>query len=132
MNIYNERPINMVTVRQFGRWFTTFMMDIRELTAAEREQNQVPDTYTDDEGVVHTQEAWTATPVFYRHVNPLSEADYEPIVSALVRARYPDDKVMAIIQNFIIAPTNSDAITEWESLQLWREEAKQLAHDVTG
>ena len=131
MNIYLTRPPRVETTKQLSGWLTEFHLDIRELTAQERQEYEIPDTYIDEQGVEHLQEAYTDTYAFYRHENPLTEDDYGAMVSAIVRARYSADDVEAIMQNYIANKT-SEHKAEWSELQAWRETAKELARIATG
>ena len=121
----------METTKQLSGWLTEFHLDIRELTAQERQEYEIPDTYIDEQGVEHPQEAYTDTYAFYRHENPLTEDDYGAIVSTIVRAKYSADSVEAIMQNYIASKT-SEHKAEWSELQAWRETAKELARIATG
>lgn len=121
----------METTKQLSGWLTEFHLNIRELTAQERQEYEIPDTYIDEQGVEHPQEAYTDTYAFYRHENPLTEDDYGAMVSAIVRARYSADDVEAIMQNYIASKT-SEHKAEWSELQAWRETAKELARIATG
>lgn len=53
--------------------------------------------------------------------------DYGAIVSALVSAEYPRDKMDAIINNYIADPTDDNAIEEMLKMQNWRKTAKAIA-----
>jgi len=127
MNIYLTRPPRVETTKQLSGWITEFHLDVRELTAQERQEYDIPDTYIDEQGVEHPQEAYTDVYAFYRHENPLTEEDYGAMVSAIVRARYSADDVEAIMQNYIANKT-AEHRTEWQNLQDWRDEAKSYAH----
>ena len=131
MNIYLTRPPRVETTKQLSGWLTEFHLDVRELTAQERQDFDIPDTYIDEQGVEHPQEAYTDTYAFYRHENPLTEDDYGAIVSTIVRAKYSADSVEAIMQNYITSKT-SEHKAEWSELQAWRETAKELARIATG
>lgn len=54
--------------------------------------------------------------------------DYATIVSALIRARYTDDAMMAIINNRMLYPDDPDILAEWKAMQQWRTESKEIAH----
>lgn len=55
---------------------------------------------------------------------------YDAIVSALVSAEYPRDKMDAIVNNYLADPTNDNAIEEMLEMQNWRKAAKQIAKEV--
>lgn len=54
--------------------------------------------------------------------------DYATIVSALIRARYTDDAMMAIINNRMLYSDDPDILAEWQEMQQWRTESKEIAH----
>ena len=55
---------------------------------------------------------------------------YDTLVSALVKARYDDDRMTAIINNRMAEPDDADIAAEWEEMQAWRREAKTLAKQI--
>ncbi len=69
----------------------------------------------------------------YRHQSVTLEPGvwhYDAIVSALVSAEYPRDKMDAIVNNYLADPTSDDAIEEMLEMQNWRKAAKVIAHEV--
>lgn len=54
--------------------------------------------------------------------------DYATIVSALIRSRYTDDAMMAIINNRMLSPDDEQIFSEWQEMQQWRTESKEIAH----
>lgn len=54
--------------------------------------------------------------------------EYATIVSALIRARYTDDAMIAIINNRMLYPDDPDILAEWQAMQQWRTESKEIAH----
>lgn len=55
---------------------------------------------------------------------------YDTLVAALVRTRYPDDAMTAIINNHLLDGNDADIAAEWEEMQAWRREAKTLAKQI--
>ena len=55
---------------------------------------------------------------------------YDALVAALVRTRYSDDAMTAIINNRMAEPDDADIAAEWEQMQQWRREAKTLAKQI--
>lgn len=53
--------------------------------------------------------------------------DYDSLVAALVRGRYSDDAMMAIINNHLLDPANAATAAEWAAMQAWRAQAKATA-----
>lgn len=56
-------------------------------------------------------------------------ADYPTIVTAIIRTKYTEDDVEAILLNGIDTPEHK---AEYDTLQAWRKTAKQIAHQVIG
>lgn len=59
---------------------------------------------------------------------PFSQDDYPMLVSSLVRERYSEDDVEAIINNYLADPEGHKA--DFDELQAWRVKAKQVAREV--
>ncbi|WP_279093902.1 hypothetical protein [Muribaculum intestinale] len=55
---------------------------------------------------------------------------YDTLVAALVRTRYPDDAMTAIINNHLLDGNDADIAAEWEEMQAWRRYAKTLAKQI--
>lgn len=55
---------------------------------------------------------------------------YDAIVAALINAEYPNDKMQAIVNNYLDDPTSDDAVEEMLEMQNWRKAAKVIAKDV--
>ena len=127
MNIYPSRPPLAETNKQLTGWLTSVHLNPRELTDDERRQHDIPDTWTDERGETHRQEAWTASDAFYRHAQPLTSDDFGPLVSTIVRSRYTEDEVEAIMNNYLADPDGH--ATEFLLLQTWRKKAKSAARE---
>ena len=54
--------------------------------------------------------------------------EYATLVSALIRSRYTDDAMMAIINNRMQSPDDEQILAEWQEMQQWRTESKEIAH----
>jgi hypothetical protein len=59
---------------------------------------------------------------------PFSQDDYPMLVSSLVRERYSEDDVEAIMNNYLADPEGHKA--DFDELQAWRAKAKQTAKEV--
>lgn len=59
---------------------------------------------------------------------PFTQDDYPMLVSSLVRERYSEDDVEAILNNYLSAPDKYGG--EFDNLQSWRELAKKTAKEV--
>lgn len=55
---------------------------------------------------------------------------YDALVAALIRTRYSDDRMASVINNRMAAPDDADIAAEWEQMQQWRREAKDLAKQI--
>jgi len=60
--------------------------------------------------------------------NPLTDEDYAPLVSAIVREEYTQDDVEAIMNNYLADPEGHKE--EFYRLQSWRAFAKETAYNV--
>lgn len=52
---------------------------------------------------------------------------YDAIVSALVSAKYPHDKMDAVVNNYLDDPGDDTYINEMRDMQEWRKTAKSIA-----
>lgn len=53
--------------------------------------------------------------------------NYAGVVDALVQYKYPIDKMQAVINNYLLDPNDEYAISEFNAMQAWRKEAKEIA-----
>ena len=53
--------------------------------------------------------------------------NYGGIVDALVTYKYPNDKMQSVINNYLLEPDNAEYIQEFNDMQAWRKEAKEIA-----
>lgn len=58
---------------------------------------------------------------------PTDKWNYSGIVDALVQYKYPIDKMQATINNYLLDPNDAYAIEEFNKMQAWRKEAKEIA-----
>lgn len=56
--------------------------------------------------------------------------NYSGIVDALVQHKYPIDKMQAVINNYLLDATDAYAIEEFNKMQAWRKEAKEIAKEA--
>ena len=61
---------------------------------------------------------------------PIEKWDYSGIVDALVQYKYPIDKMQAVINNYLLDPEDAYAIDEFNKMQAWRKEAKEIAKEA--
>ena len=53
--------------------------------------------------------------------------DYDSIVSAIVNAHCPRDRMDAIVNNYLLSPTDPAIKTEFDEMQALRTKAKAIA-----
>lgn len=52
------------------------------------------------------------------------------IVDAIVTAQYPEDRMQAVINNYLLDQEDADAVQEFNDMQAWRAHAKAIATQV--
>ena len=58
---------------------------------------------------------------------PKGRFDYGGIVDALISHKYPIDKMQSVINNYLLDPTDETIVKEFNEMQAWRKEAKEIA-----
>ena len=61
---------------------------------------------------------------------PIGVINYDAIVDAIITQRYPSDKMMAVINNYMISPDDESITAEWQEMQAWRQRAKEVAKEA--
>ena len=61
---------------------------------------------------------------------PAGKWGYAGVVDALVQYKYPIDKMQAVINNYLLDPEDAYAIDEFNKMQAWRKEAKEIAKEA--
>ena len=56
--------------------------------------------------------------------------DYDSIVNAIVSREYTNDKMQAVINNYLLDPSNEDTTKEFNDMQAFRKKAKDWAKDL--
>lgn len=56
--------------------------------------------------------------------------NYSGVVDALITFKYPIDKMQAVINNYLLDATDDYAIEEFNKMQAWRKEAKEIAKEA--
>ena len=56
--------------------------------------------------------------------------DYDSITNAIISREYPTDKMQAIINNYLLDPSNKDTTKEFNDMQAFRKKAKDWAKDL--
>ena len=68
---------------------------------------------------------------YYSVTVPIARWDYDSIVSAIITAEYPNDRMQAVINNFM-QNLSSDSEQEFDDMQAWRNLAKKTVCDLFG
>ena len=76
--------------------------------------------------VAHTIDGWE----YDRVIIPAGKWNYSGVVDALVQYKYPIDKMQAVINNYLLDPNDEYAIDEFNKMQAWRNEAKEIAKEA--
>ena len=58
---------------------------------------------------------------------PSEKWGYSGVVDTLIQYKYPIDKMQAVINNYLLDSNDAYAIDEFNKMQAWRKEAKQIA-----
>ena len=61
---------------------------------------------------------------------PAGKFDYSGVVDSLVQYKYPIDKMQAVINNYLLDPNDVFAVEEFNAMQAWRKEAKEIAKEA--
>lgn len=56
--------------------------------------------------------------------------DYDSIVNAIISREYPNDKMQAVINNYLLDQSNVDTTKEFSDMQAFRKKAKDWAKDL--
>ena len=77
-------------------------------------------------GAAYNIDGWE----YDRVIIPAGKFDYAGVVDALVQYKYPIDKMQAVINNYLLDPNDEYAISEFNAIQAWRKEAKEIAKEA--
>lgn len=61
---------------------------------------------------------------------PIEKWNYSGVVDALISHKYPIDKMQAVINNYLLDPGDAYAVDEFNKMQAWRQEAKEIAKEA--
>lgn len=61
---------------------------------------------------------------------PINSFNYSGVVDILITHKYPNDKMQAVINNYLLDSTDSVALREFNEMQEWRKQAKELAKEI--
>ena len=59
----------------------------------------------------------------------VDEMKYDKLVSAIIKSHFNDDKIQAIINNYLL-DSSEEHVKEFNELQEWRKRAKQISKDI--
>lgn len=59
-----------------------------------------------------------------------TEYCYAGLVNKLVSYKYPNDRMQAIINNYLLDPNDELANREFIEMQKWRSESKEIAKEI--
>lgn len=59
-----------------------------------------------------------------------TEYCYDGLVNRLISYKYPNDKMQAIINNYLLDPDDDAVNQEFMEMQNWRSESKQIAKEI--
>lgn len=58
---------------------------------------------------------------------PVGRYDRSAVISAIIRHRYDDDKMQAIINNYLLDKGDVESVMEFDAMQEYRKFAKKIA-----
>lgn len=61
---------------------------------------------------------------------PFNKFNYSGVVDTLIVFKYPNDKMQAIVNNYLLDPTDQQSLNEFNQMQEWRKYAKELAKEI--
>ena len=61
---------------------------------------------------------------------PIEKWNYSGVVDALITYKYPIDKMQAVINNYLLDPTDPDILKDFNEMQQWRQQAKTIAKEA--
>lgn len=61
---------------------------------------------------------------------PSNKFNYSGVVDMLIVHKYPNDKMQAVINNYLLDQNDQQAISEFNEMQEWRKYSKELAKDI--
>ena len=63
----------------------------------------------------------------YEYIKDDKDKIYECIITKIIRQRYPDNDMTAILSNYLSEPDNEKYTKEFNEVQSWRKVAKSVA-----
>ena len=81
------------------------------------------------QGSEETEEVEVIKAYVVRVAHPISRGR---IIDAIVTAQYPEDKMQAVVNNYLLNPKDAESKQEFDDMQAWRAHAKEVATEVMG
>lgn len=54
----------------------------------------------------------------------------DKVIDAIISADYPNDKMQAIVNNYLLNTKDAEHKSEFDAMQVWRAHAKEVAYSV--
>lgn len=61
---------------------------------------------------------------------PLGSPTYSDLVAAIIKGRYSDNDMAALVNNHLLNDGDKEHEAEWQLMQEWRTQAKQQAKEI--
>lgn len=110
-----EKPQSVRYNLKWGQREYTLSYEITESTSQ-------PEGMQLEEG--QTYYSWIETTL------PLGKPTYDDIVSKIVKTKYSDDEMTALINNHLLDDGDEEHTAEWKEMQEWRANAKKIAKEA--
>lgn len=56
--------------------------------------------------------------------------NYNGLVDTLISYKYPIDKMQAVINNYLLDPSDNTFVNEFKTMQQWRSDSKEIAKEI--
>lgn len=117
---------NTIPIRAFSKTpYAYFNVGVRKTTEAELRELLSPEEELSEEFIVEHKYCYSQVKL------QLGKLNYSSIVDAIISDKYPNDKMQAIINNYLLDPTDAESLAEFNEMQKYRQYAKQFARDIT-
>ena len=103
-----ERPLTVTVSAGIRKWYLTVNFNISEA-----------DGGFEYDSILVTMD----------HGLPLTETDYDILVSSIIRSKYSADSMEALLNNYL-SDRSAEHENEWNEMQAWRQIAKEQAREI--
>ena len=83
-----------------------------------------------DESVRYDEEGSPLEYAYTLITLPPSTYDYASIVSAIINAKYDNDKMQAVVNNYLLDSDDLDNVVDFDNMQNYRAFAKRTAREI--